>query len=94
MCINTNHLSTDRESNPFVQWFRSQNLPNGKSIPSEVELAKKLNLNKTLVNHGLNYLWNTNELLWNAKGMYVREGKVKYVKNDGWYLNGKLIQKV
>lgn len=92
--MNINHFSVTWETNPIVQWFRSQNFEKGTYLLDEKELAQKLDMNPISVNHGLNYLWSTDELLCDKKGWYVGEGKVKYVKNEGWYLKGRLIRKI
>jgi len=91
--MNINNFSATWETNPIVQWFRSQNFEKGTRL-DEKELAQKLDINPIRLNHGFNYLWSTDELLYDKKGWYVGEGKVKYVKNEGWYLKEKLIRKI
>lgn len=96
MIVYPSGFSEKLESNPYVIWFREQNLQKGQQLPSREESMKELKISATTLSHAYSYLWgSTGEIGWeeNGDGHFVKENGVKYVPSDGWYLNSKLIAK-
>lgn len=84
------------ESNPYVIWFRRQNLQKWQRLPSREESMKELKISATTLSHTYSYLWgSTGESGWeeHGDGHLVKENDIKYVSSDGWYMNFELIAK-
>lgn len=84
------------ERNPYVMWFRKQNLQKGQRLPSRKDSMKELNISATTLSHAYSYLWgSTGEIGWEEHGdnHFVKENGIKFVPKDGWYLSSKLIAK-